>query len=128
MKKIRDKLWTLLALLCVMLALYMFYGIYNQHQSGEIFFPFGYRPVVIMSGSMEPYLKTNSIVLVKETKDIEVQDVIFFITDDGTPVIHRCIGFEHGEMITKGDANNHRDFDTVSKHQLKGKVVLKLNL
>ena len=67
---------------------------------------------------------TGSTVIVKKTKDVEENDIIFFITQDGTPVIHRYIDTdENGQLITKGDANPKEDLEPVSLQQVQGKVV-----
>ena len=106
------------------IALYCLIGFYRQQQSGKLFFPFGYRPVVILSGSMEETLKTGSVVLVKETTNIDVNDIIFFLSEDKIPIIHRCMRItEDGYFITKGDANPTSDANPVAASQIVGKVV-----
>jgi len=108
----------------VIIAIYCSCGMLYQKHTGTLFFPFGYRPVVILSGSMESELMTGSTVIVKKTKDVEENDIIFFITQDGTPVIHRYIDTdENGQLITKGDANPKEDLEPVSLQQVQGKVV-----
>ncbi len=115
---------TLLTALLVSIACYCLCGMFYQHQTGNLFFPFGYRPVVILSGSMEEELQTGSIVIIKKTKDVKENDIIFFLTDDHVPVIHRYIATnELGDLITKGDANPMEDTDPVSIDQVFGKVI-----
>lgn len=110
--------------LLVVIAIYCSCGMLYQKYSGNLFFPFGYRPVVILSGSMENELMTGSTVIVKKTTDVEENDIIFFITKEGTPVIHRYIATtDNGELITKGDANPKEDLEPVSLEQVQGKVV-----
>lgn len=126
--KIRSVMSTLITIALVGLAIYTVMGVYNQKKTGELFFLFGYRPVTIMSGSMEPELETGSIVLTKKTKDVKKGDVIFFLSSEGTPVIHRCVGQEdNGRFITKGDNNDHEDYDRVTKDQVQGKVIWRYN-
>ena len=60
----------LLSILLFCIALYCLLGMFHQHRTGTLFFPFGYRPVVILSGSMEEELQTGSIVIVKKTKEV----------------------------------------------------------
>jgi signal peptidase len=79
---------------------------------------------MILSGSMENELMTGSTVIVKKTKDVKENDIIFFITKDGTPVIHRYIATdEAGKFITKGDANPKEDLEKVELDQVQGKVL-----
>ena len=114
----------MITVLFISVAIYCFLGICHQKQSGELFFPFGYRPVIILSGSMEEELKTGSMVLVKQTQEIAVNDIIFFLTEEGIPVIHRCIKMtENGSYITKGDANPKEDLEPVLPDQILGKVL-----
>ena len=126
--KIKSIISSIITILLVLLAVYAIMGVYNQKKTGELFFFFGYRPVVIMSGSMEPELQTGAVVITKQTKDIKEDDIMFFEAEDGTPVIHRCVDIKDSEYITKGDANDKEDFEPVEKDQIYGKVVFKMNL
>lgn len=115
---------SLLTALLVGIACYCLCGMLYQHQTGNLFFPFGYRPVMILSGSMEKELQTGSIVIVKQTKDVKENDIVFFLTKDQIPVIHRYIATnDQGELITKGDANPMEDTEPVSLDQVFGKVI-----
>lgn len=128
LKKAWDIFTTFLTLALVAMAIYCGLGVLNQNKTGELFFPFGYRPVVILSGSMEEALETGSVVVVKQTKDVEEEDIIFFIAKDGTPVIHRYVDTdENGNMITKGDNNPKEDLEPVASEQLQGKIVVVMN-
>lgn len=119
---------TILLILIVGFAVYCILGVYRQQTTGKMFYVFGYRPVVILSGSMEPELRTNSVVLVKKTKDVKTEDVIFFFNEEKLPVIHRYVGNdEHGSIITKGDANPKEDPEPISPGQVEGRVVLRMN-
>ena len=53
---------------------------------------FGFRMYIVQSGSMEPVLKTGSLVIVNENaryNDVEVGDIVAFKTATGTRVTHR---------------------------------------
>ena len=124
LSKIFHLLESFLTALLLSIALYCLSGILYQHFTGTLFFPFGYRPVMILSGSMEEELQTGSIVIVKQTKEVKENDIVFFLTDDHVPVIHRYIATtDKGELITKGDANPMEDSDPVSLDQVFGKVI-----
>ena len=94
---------------------------------------FGYSLFRVMTGSMEPTIPTNSLIVVKrvETEDIGVGDVITFYSRDpsllGEPNTHRILRFEEDEgrrlIITKGDANNIEDRYPTRAEDLIGKVV-----
>ena len=84
---------------------------------------FGYRILEIASGSMEPTLSKNDIVLVKvNTKDIKNNDIISYIGEKDAVITHRVIRVEKDKLIVKGDANNTDD-SPISKSQVIGKVV-----
>ena len=73
---------------------------------------FGGRPLVVLSGSMEPALETGDVVVVKRIgpQDARVGDVVTYRNPDGDRVTHRVRSVrERGprfELVTKGDANN----------------------
>ena len=128
LKKAWDKFTTVLTILLVLFAIYCVLGVANQAKTGELFFPFGYRPVTILSGSMKEALKPGALVIVEETKDVEPGDIIFFIDEDGYPIIHRCVGINHnGDYVTKGDSNPKEDYEPVTPERLQGKVVVTMN-
>lgn len=123
--KIKDMAITLLF---VLLAIYCVIGSVRQRQTGQLFYIFGYRPVVILSGSMEPTIKTGTVVIVKKTEEIEEQDIICFLTDDRSLVVHRYVDTdESGRLITKGDHNPTEDLDHIRPGQVEGKIVLKMD-
>ena len=80
------------------------------------FYIFGYRPVLVLSGSMEPYMETNSIAIVQKTKGIKEDDVVMFRINEDTKVCHRAVTIDaEGNITTKGDNNEKADDDTLIK-------------
>ena len=94
---------------------------------------FGYSFFRVMTGSMEPAIPTNSLIVVKRTPAAELSegDVITFYSRDpslmGEPNTHRIISIEEsqGKRIfhTKGDANNMADVYPTKEEDLIGRVV-----
>ena len=94
---------------------------------------FGFSLFRVMTGSMEPTVPTNSLIVVKRVpaKDLEVGDVITFYSRDpslmGEPNTHRIIRFEEDGgkryVYTKGDANNIEDRYPTYEEDLIGRVV-----
>ena len=87
----------------------------------------------IISGSMEPALKTGSVIGLKAANaaDIVVDDIICFETDDkSAPVCHRVVEevLKDGVVYfrTKGDAVEERDDWLVRPENILGKVVFHL--
>lgn len=80
----------------------------------------GYQLKTVLSGSMEPGIKTGSIIAVKPGGDMTrfgEGDVITFKQDKQTLVTHRITEVitsgEHVMYKTKGDNNNAEDMDPV---------------
>lgn len=87
----------------------------------------GYRPVVVLSGSMEPAYHTGSIIYYKAASfdRIHVGDPITFRTgESGFLVTHRVVEKRElsREFITRGDANNTDDPNPVSYSKVAGKA------
>ena len=86
----------------------------------------GIKTYAILSGSMEPDIKTGDIVIVKETdeSDIEIGDVISFRRGQ-TVITHRIIEIVEDTKTykTKGDNNNVEDSVDVEFGSIEGKVI-----
>jgi signal peptidase len=84
---------------------------------------FGIMPFGVMSGSMEPKIKTGSVCYVNtRAENFHTGDVITFKTG-GKTVTHRIIGKSGNTLMTKGDANRVSDPWTVNQSQIIGKTM-----
>ena len=82
---------------------------------------FGIRPYIVMSGSMEPEIKTGAIAFVDTgEKEASVGDVITFETGDAL-VTHRVYAIRDSYYQTKGDANEQPDLELVSEEHVIGR-------
>jgi signal peptidase I len=87
---------------------------------------------IVQSGSMEPNIKTGSIVIIHSQSSYKVGDVItfFFNSHDETPTTHRVVkmGEDDGEarFTTKGDANENVDPGEIEEDAVMGKVLLSI--
>ena len=83
---------------------------------------FGYTFFEVVSGSMEPTLHINDVILVKVTnKNLKEKDIIAFNGEDAV-ITHRIL-FINGDVITvKGDNKDVVD-KPITKEQVIGKVV-----
>ena len=81
-----------------------------------IFIPvlWGYKPLVIISGSMEPILKVGGILYYKEidTQDYKINDIVVFKSTKYL-ISHRIVEITDNGFITKGDANKNIDSNKV---------------
>jgi len=88
-----------------------------------------YKIKIVLSGSMEPAIKTGSIVVIKPADLYKVGDIITFGKDTkkDIPTTHRIVETRAvaGEMffVTKGDANNGADASEVKENAVAGKVL-----
>lgn len=88
----------------------------------------GIRADMILSGSMEPVLKTGGIVFTDTgRKTPEIGDVITYSLGDSY-VTHRVVRKEDGCFVTKGDRNVCEDAEKVEPSQIEGIVVFSLPL
>lgn len=79
---------------------------------------------VVLSGSMEPALKTGGIVIADTRKrNPDTGDIITYRLGDMN-VTHRVVGKRKNRYITKGDANDRKDPVMVKSEQITGTVVL----
>lgn len=95
----------------------------NQHPS-----IFGIKGFIVLSGSMEPKIKIDDLVLSKEVSEdnLKVNDVIVF-NDNNKIVTHRIIEITEENNIkkytTKGDANNTKDNNDITYKDILGKKI-----
>ncbi|MDE5984392.1 MAG: signal peptidase I [Eubacterium sp.] len=83
--------------------------------------PFGIGAAVVLSGSMEPSISVDDMVLVREGGSYQVGDVIVYEAD-GMMITHRIYSKEDDTIVTWGDANPVAD-NPISIQQVKGTVV-----
>ncbi|MBQ3531716.1 MAG: signal peptidase I [Oscillospiraceae bacterium] len=83
--------------------------------------PFGYGAAVVLSGSMEPEFSKGDLIVVKETEDFSLNDIVVFESGNSL-VVHRVVGMGGEEIVTKGDANNVAD-DPIKSSDVLGRVL-----
>ena len=88
--------------------------------------PLGFGVSVVLTGSMEPVLNVNDLVIVGKTFDFGVGDIVVYQSGSSL-VIHRVIEIdsESGSIVTKGDANNTDD-GYIPIESVKGKYIFKI--
>ena len=113
-------------LFLVVIAVYAVLSSYRERRYGTPFFLFGWKPVVVLSESMEPTYTSGDILLVRErTGAPETDDIILFRETSfgiNSYVTHRLIGKDEGGYITKGDQNEHADPGRIQETDILGTV------
>ena len=88
-----------------------------------------FKVLTVLSGSMEPTIKTGAIVVAKPANDYKIGDIITFgpNTKTQSPTTHRIYDIKvvggTPVYITKGDANNAPDTKEIQKSDIIGKVL-----
>ncbi len=86
--------------------------------------PFGTGLAVVLSGSMEPTLKVNDVIIVRERDSYQVGDIVVYQSGH-TLIVHRVIARDGETAVTQGDANNAADAP-IQVSAIKGTVVARL--
>lgn len=93
---------------------------------------FGWKPFIVLSGSMESEIFPGDIAIVKEEAEdsLKENDIIAFKKDD-LVITHRIVKINNGDgkkkYITKGDNNNAEDNDFVLYEDIEGKYMFKIS-
>ena len=82
---------------------------------------FGYSFFKVATGSMEPNISENDIIIVKDNSNYQIDDVITY-KENNSYITHRIVAINSDSLITKGDANNTND-ESINKSQILGVVV-----
>lgn len=136
-KKENEKKWyqtpsnIIIAIACVILVpmLLMNLWIIVQSKTNTDAVPsvFGYKPFIVLSGSMETDIHKGDLIITKIVKDpskLVIDDIIAFRDAENTVTTHRIIDIveKDGEnfFITKGDNNTSQDLNLVALTDVEG--------
>ena len=78
--------------------------------------------LIVTTGSMEPTIKKEELIIIHEEKEYKENDIVTFIDDNGLLVTHRIIKIQEEKFISKGDLNNIEDPINNIKN-IQGKVI-----
>lgn len=113
-------------LVLVLIAVYSLVCSLQERCHGIPFFLLGWKPVIVLSDSMEPTYTSGDILLVREKNETpDVNDIVMFKQRNfgmNTYVTHRIIGKDASGYITKGDANNASDPGRITETDIVGTV------
>lgn len=112
MKKVIRKIGDILLILMIV---FLAWFIYN------------YKMYIVISGSMEPTIRTKELIVVKKhTAPYKIGDVISYYDHNyDIPITHRIVEYNdsNNSYITKGDNNNVNDKLVLEEKDIIGKVV-----
>ena len=83
--------------------------------------PLGFGVGVVLSGSMEPELSVDDVIIVYRDDQYVVGDTVVF-QSHGILVVHKIISIDGDSVTTQGTANNVCD-EPIEMDQIKGKVI-----
>jgi signal peptidase len=116
-----------LNVLLIMILIFMAIAVVASKASGGSPSLLGYQFKMVLSGSMEPGIKTGSIVALKPGGDMSrfnKGDVITFKADQGILITHRVVKvIKNNNQVmyrTKGDNNDAADFEPVLSQNVVG--------
>lgn len=83
---------------------------------------FGYAPVDVLTGSMEPVFSPGDVIIIEKNTDYKINDIVTYTYED-TLITHRIIDKTDAGYVTQGDANNVADNELVKDEQIIGKYL-----
>lgn len=129
-RKIISTTLTVVVAVCILFVLYA--AISGRNENGIAVGPYGVA--VIITGSMEPAIRTGSLIVIKSVSEdnLAAGDIITYKPIEGRSdlVTHRIIdeASEDNSFITQGDANDIPDFNPVYYDSIVGKVIFTIPL
>lgn len=115
---------------CIILVPILIANIYIIFQSktnkNKVPSVFGYKPFIVLSGSMEGQIHKGDLILTKEVDPttLKIKDIIAFRDAENTVTTHRIIDIVENngktQFITKGDNNSTQDRNLVSLEDVEG--------
>ena len=94
---------------------------------------FGFKPFIVLSGSMKPQFDVGDLIIIKKTDSdlLKKGDVIAFRDKENYVTTHRIIEIVNQNnktcFETKGDNNNTKDESVVCKDTIEGKYHSKIS-
>jgi len=122
-KKTNAVLWRRLVLVAlgILLGVNAFVSNASGMAGRKMPMPFGFGAAVVLSGSMEPALGVQDVIIVHRADNYEVGDIVVY-QSGRTMVVHRIIAKDGETVVTQGDANNVSDAP-IAMQAIQGKVI-----
>ena len=123
----------IISILLVILMLNVYVMVQAKAKPNSVPSVFGYKPFIVLSGSMETEIFVGDLVIVKEIdpSTLEVNDIIAFRDSENLVTTHRIINIVNTDkgrcFETKGDNNNTKDDSIVCPDSVEGKYHSKIS-
>lgn len=123
----------LIMILLLILTINIYVMIQAKAKPNSVPSVFGYKPFIVLSGSMESEIYVGDLVFVKEVESskLQVNDIIAFRNSDDLVTTHRIINIvntDEGRCFeTKGDNNNIKDENIICSEKIEGKYQSKIS-
>ena len=88
----------------------------------QLVMPFNRTIAVVLTGSMEPTITIDDLIVVEKTNDYKLNDIVVF-QDGNLIVVHRIIAIDGEEITTAGDNNDGAIDDPIKVTDIYGEVV-----
>lgn len=115
-----------LGLLAALILINLYLGANKAITRNPIPDVFGFSPLVVLSGSMEPAIYPGDVIVIRQqaADRYQIGDVVTYLAG-ATPYTHRIVGEENGVFSLKGDNNNVVD-EFLTADRFEGKMVLRI--
>lgn len=128
MKVIKIFFVSILVLLVTINVILVFKTIFRPKEIPGIF---GYKPLIVLSGSMSPTFNYGDLIVIKDVdkNTLKVGDIVSFKDSKKHITTHRINGVSSiGKNCfeTKGDANNIKDLGIVCYKDIEGKYLYRI--
>ena len=123
-KNIANAITNVLVVASILLLFFALFTAYKFKENPEDAYLFGYKPVLILTGSMEPTMHVNGVVIVEKSTydDVKEGDIIMYKVNDKM-ITHRIIEKSSEGITTKGDNNQTEDAYLLKEENIQAKVV-----
>jgi signal peptidase len=123
-KLLTSLLYVPLGFLALLVLMNFYLGIQKALTHNPLPKVWGFAPLIVLSGSMEPAIFPGDVVVIRAQKaeQYRIGDIVTYL-EGQTAFTHRIVAREDGLFLLKGDQNNIVD-EALGPEKLEGKVLL----
>ncbi len=81
-----------------------------------------YGILIVLTNSMEPTIQENEFIIIKESEQYELNDIVTYMDLDGMLITHRIFQIDESSFLAKGDNNSIVD-GNMDIERIQGKVI-----